>query len=80
MKAHNVGYVKDSYLEGINFTQDVPTDVSLKHRLWILKLNGATQKQIQQNLALRRKVLKEWSSNFKHSTTTQPVDEVPDTT
>ena len=31
MKAHNLDYVKDSYLEIIRFTQDETTDVSLKH-------------------------------------------------
>ena len=58
MKAYNVDYVKDSYLEGIKFTQDETTDVSLTPRLWLLKLQGATKQQIQQSLALYRKVLK----------------------
>ena len=43
MKIHNIDYVKGSYLGGIHFTQDETTDVSLKHRLWLLKLQGATQ-------------------------------------
>ena len=59
MKAHKVDYVTDSYLEGIHFTQDGTTDVSLKLRLWLLKLQNATQQQIQQSLALHRNVLKE---------------------
>ena len=67
MKAHNVDYVKDSYLEGIHFTQDETTDVSLKHLLWFLKLQGATQQQIQKSLAQHRKVLKEGSSNFERN-------------
>ena len=33
MKAQNVDYVKDLYLEDNHFTQDETTDVSLKHRL-----------------------------------------------
>ena len=65
MKAHNVDYVKDSYLEGIEFTQDKATDVSLKQQLWFLKLQGATQSLIQQSLTLYAKVLKERSSNFE---------------
>ena len=43
MNSHNIDYVKSSYLEGIHFTQDKTTDVSLNHRLWFLKLQGATQ-------------------------------------
>ena len=54
IKAHYVDYVKDSYLEGMQFTQNETTDVSLKQRLWLLKLQGATQKQIQQSFALHR--------------------------
>ena len=46
MKAHDVDYVKDSYLEGIHFTQDETTAVSLKHRLLFHKLQGVTQQQI----------------------------------
>ena len=42
MMAHNVDYVKESYLEGIQFMQDEVTDVSLKHRLWFLRLQDAT--------------------------------------
>ena len=80
MKAHNVDYVKDSYLEGIHFTQDETTDVSLKHRLWFFKLQGATQQQIQQSLALHRKVVKEGSSNIERNTIPQPAYEAPDTT
>ena len=38
MKAQNVDYVKNSYLEGIHLTKDETTDVSLKHRLWFLEL------------------------------------------
>ena len=33
MKAQNVDYVKESYQEGLQFTQDEAIDVSLKHRL-----------------------------------------------
>ena len=80
MKAHNVDYVKDSYLEGIQFTQNETTDVSLKHRLWILKLQGATQQHIQQSLALHRKVLKDGSSNFERNAIPQPAYETPVTT
>ena len=58
MKAQNVDYVKDSYLEGIHFKQDETTDVLLKQRLLFLKLQGETQQQIQQSLALHRKMLK----------------------
>ena len=49
MKAQKVDYVKDSYSEGINFTIDEATDISLTHRLWFLKLQVATQHQIQQS-------------------------------
>ena len=63
MKIHNIDYVKDSYLEGIQFTQDETIDVSLKHGLWLLKLQGVTLQQMQQSLELHRKVLREWSSN-----------------
>ena len=59
MKTHNVDYVKDSYLEGIHSTQDEIADVSLKHRLWFHKLEGARQNQIQQSLVLHCKVLKD---------------------
>ena len=49
MKVHNGDYVKDPYLEGIDFTQDETTDVSMKHRLWFLKLQDATHLQIQKS-------------------------------
>ena len=38
MKAYNIDYVNDSYLEGIHITHDETTDVSQKHRLLLLKL------------------------------------------
>ena len=79
MKAHNVDYGKDSYLEGIHFMQDETSDVSLKNRLWLLKLQEATQQQIQKSLALHRKALKEWSSNFERNTISQPAYAAPDT-
>ena len=41
IKEHGLDCVKDSYLEDIHFAQDVDTDVSLKHRLWFLKLQSA---------------------------------------
>ena len=68
MKAHNIDYGKDSYLEGLHFTKDETTDVPLKHRLRFLKLQGVIQQQIQQGLALHRKVLKEGSSDFERNT------------
>ena len=43
MNAHNVDYVKDSYLESIHFTPGENTDASLKRHLWFLKLQGTTQ-------------------------------------
>ena len=58
MKAHIVNYVKESYLEGEQFMQDELAEVSLKHRLWLLKLQRASQLQIQQSLALDRKFWK----------------------
>ena len=33
MKAHNVDFVKESYLEGVQFMRDEIMDVSLKHDL-----------------------------------------------
>ena len=80
MKALNVDYVKDSYLEGIQFPKDETTDVSLKYRLWFLKLQGPAQQQIQQSLTLHRKVLKKGSSNFERNITPQQAYEAPDTT
>ena len=80
MKEHKVDYVKDAYLEEIHFTKDKTTDVSLKYRLWSLKIQGATKQQIQQNLVLHRKVLKERSSNFERKTTPQPAYEAQDIT
>ena len=71
MKAHNVACAKDSCLEGIHFTQDETTEALLKHRIWLLKLQGATQQQTQQSLALHRKVLEEGSSNFERYTIPQ---------
>ena len=68
MKEHNIDYVNDSYIEGLQLTEDEATDVSLKHRLWFLKLQGVTQAQTQQSLALLRKIMKEGSSNFKRNT------------
>ena len=59
MKEHSFEYVKDSYLEGIQFTKGETTDVSLRHRLWFLKLQDATNQQIQESLKLQLKVLKE---------------------
>ena len=41
MKAYNIDYVKESYLEGIHFTEDETADVLLKKRLLFLKLQGA---------------------------------------
>ena len=46
MKEHSADYVKDSYIEGIQFTQDEATDMPLKHRLRFLKLRVVTQAQI----------------------------------
>ena len=73
-------YVKDSYQKGTKFTQDETTDVSLKHRHWFFKLQGATLQQIQQSLMLHLKVLKEGSSNFESNTILQPAYETRDTT
>ena len=67
MKEHNVDYVKDSYLEDIQFTQDETTDASLKLRLLYLRLQGATMQKIQQSLTLHRKMLKEGSSDFERN-------------
>ena len=50
MKAHSVDYIKETYSEGIHFTRDETTPVSLKHPLWLLKLQGATEQKIQQVL------------------------------
>ena len=79
MKAHKADYVKVSYLEGIHFKQDRTTDVSLKQRLWLLRLQDEKPKKTQQSLALHRKVLKEGSSNLERNTTPQPAYEAPDT-
>ena len=65
MKAHNIDYVKDSYPEGVHFTPEETTDVSLKHRLSFLGLRGETQQQIQQSLALRRKEAKRRIFKFR---------------
>ena len=67
MKAHNVDYVTESYLEGLQFMQNEATDVSLKYTIWFLKLKSATQRQNQQSLVLHCKVLKEGSSNFERN-------------
>ena len=80
MKAHNVNYVKESYLESLYFTQDETTDVPPKHRLSFLKLKGSIQKQIQQSFATHRKFLKERSSKFERNMIPQPAYEAPDTT
>ena len=73
MKLHSVDYVRDSYPEGLQFTQDEVTVVSLKHRFWYLKLQWATEAQIQQSLALHHKVLKEEMSNFERNLIPQPA-------
>ena len=80
IKAHNVNHVKDSYLEGIQFTQDEATDVSLKQRLLFFKLKGVTQPQIQQSLALHSIILKEISPNFERNMIPQSAYEAPITT
>ena len=77
MKAHNIDYVNDSYLEGIQFTQDETTAVFLKHLLWFLKLQRETQKQIQLSLALHRRVLKVESFNFERNTIPKSACETP---
>ena len=76
MKAHNVDYGRESYKEGLKFTQDKAIDVSFQHRLWFLKLQGATQSQIQQSLTPQRKVLKQGSFNIKRNQINQPECEV----
>ena len=48
MKAYNVDYVKDSYLEGIELIQDEVTDVSLKHRF------GSSYYRAQRNYILNQ--------------------------
>ena len=80
MNAHGVDFDNDSLLESTHFIQDETTDILLKHCLCFLKLHGATQKQIQQCLALHRKVLKEGSSNLERNNIAQPVYEGLDTT
>ena len=68
MEGHKEDYVKDSCLEGIHFTQDENTDVSLKHCLWLLKFQGATQTNIQENFTLHCMGLKNESPIFEHNT------------
>ena len=79
MKAQNINYANDSYLEGIHITRDEKTDVSQKHRLWFLKLKGAIHQQIEKSLAQYRKMLIERSSNFERSTILRPKYKAPDT-
>ena len=65
MKAHKVDFVKYSYLEGLRFTLDETLDVSLKHHLWFLKLQGTAQQQIQHSLVLHRKVAERCIIQFR---------------
>ena len=76
-KVQNVDYVKSSYLEHIQFTQNNTTDISLKHRLILLKLQGVTQLLTQLSLALHWKVLKQASSSFERNPTPQPAYKAP---
>ena len=49
--------------------------MSLKHRLWFLKLKDTTQPHIQQILGLHLKLLKEGSSNIEHNLIPLPSNE-----
>ena len=73
MKTYNVDHAEDSYQEGLQFTQDEATDVSLKQGIRFLEVQGSTQSQIQQSLALHRKVLKEDSYNIEHNMIPKPA-------
>ena len=53
MKAYNVDCVIDLYTERIQFMQEDVLDVSLKHQLWFIKLQGETQ--ILQSATVRSK-------------------------
>ena len=59
---------------------DETTDVSLKHRILFLKLQGTTQQQTEQSLALHTKMPKQGLSNLEHSPIIQLAYEIPDTT
>ena len=67
MKAQDVDYVGHSYLERLQFTQEEVTDVSLKHRLLFLKLQGSTRPQTQLSFGLHIDVLKEGSSDMERN-------------
>ena len=67
MQANNFDIVKRSYRQRLQFTQEEATNVSLKQRLWLFKLQGETNPHIEESLAPHRKVLKDVSSNIERN-------------
>ena len=80
MKAHNIDYVKELYLEGIQFMQDKVTDVLLKNQTLASQITKRNTITDLAKLCTTPQILREGSSNFKCNTIPQPGYEAPITT